>query len=119
MQETHTQAFYVIEVCPDIFLECYSQGGAYCADNKIYFRRCDKYSWNADKYKCDKLWRYNVATFGTPKEASNYICKNGSEKDFLEWCRDLKEKYGGDGKPKIRKVTETITADIAEGKEMF
>ena len=119
MQETHTQTFYVIEVAPNIFLECYSEESAYCADNKIYFRRCDKDSWNADKYKNDRLWRYNVATFKSPQEARAYILKRGTEKDFLEWCGSLKEKYGGDGKPKIRKVTETLTADIAEGKDLF
>jgi hypothetical protein len=27
--------------------------------------------------------------------------------------------YGGDGKPRIRKVTATLTADMGEGKELL
>lgn len=118
MTETQQQTFFVLEIAPDIFLECYSQGGAYCGDKTIYRRMCDMFP-NNERDKNDTTWMYNDIAFKERRDVISYIRMNGSETDFLEWCKDLQKEYGGDGKPRIRKVTATLTADIGEGKELF
>ena len=115
MTETHQQTFFVLEIAPDIFLECYSQGCAYCGDKTIYRRMCDMFP-NNERDKNDTTWMYHVKTFKGRRDVISYIRRNGTETDFFGWCKDLKKKFGGDGKPRIRKVIATLTAEIQEGE---
>ena len=117
MTETHERTLFVIEVAPSLFLTCYAQESAYCASRTIFYRPCEEwpqaeYLENKDEFlsKTPRLYSY--------EDCIKYIEEVGTMEDFLSWCKDLQKKYGGDGKPRIRKVTATLTAEIEEGKEL-
>lgn len=101
LPETHKLNFFVIEVAPNRFLSCYEQGGAYCSDSNIY-------DWLAYEFFP------NTPIIKTRKACLKYIQKAGTIDDFLAWCECLQKEYGGDGKPRIRKVTATLSVDIGE-----
>ena len=109
MAENVTDSYYIIEVAPNLFLSWYSQGGAYCASRDLY---------RVIKDGDIPALKRNVTRFDSLDDIGKYIKKRGSKEDFLGWCEDMKEKYGGDGKPKIRKVTVTVTVEFEEPMEM-
>jgi len=104
-----TDSYYVVEVAPNLFLEEYSQGGAYCASKSLY--RVFRYEGEVPEI------RRNAARFDDLKDIGKYICRKGSKDDFLSWCQELKQRYGGDGKPKVRKVTATVSVGFEEAME--
>lgn len=110
-EEPHEDEFYVIEVAPGLFLECYEQAGAYCAGEELFYRKCDMYP-NDKRYKYDKVYRHAAARFTSRSDALSYIRRHGSKKDFMAWCSDIAEDYGGDGIPRIRKVKVKLIASI-------
>ena len=110
-EEPHEDEFYVIEVAPGLFLESYEQTCSYCASEELFYRNCDIYPNDAG-YKYDKEYRRDVARFTSRSDALSYIRQYGSKKDFMAWCSDIAEDYGGDGIPRIRKVKVKLTASI-------
>lgn len=106
LPETHKQTLFVIEVAPNLFLNCYEQGGAYCANYHIFV--CPKYEFSPD-----------IPILKSRKECLEYIQKAGTIDDFLSWCKCLQKEYGGDGKPRIREVTATLLVDIGDAEELF
>ena len=117
MTETHKQTFFVIEVAPSLFLTCYSQGGAYCADRKVFHIPREDYPHLMHLTHEDDFLR-ETPILHSRKECIRYIQKGGSKEDFLNWCKDLQKKYGGDGKPRIRKVTATLLVDLGDAEEL-
>ena len=118
LPETHKRTLFVIEVAPNLYLNCYAQESAYCASRTIFFRPCEKYPHveyleNKDEFlsRTPKLYSH--------EDCIKYIEKCGTMKDFLSWCKDLQKEYGGDGKPRIRQVTATLLVDIGDAEEMF
>lgn len=109
--ETHEDEFYVIEVAPGLFLESYEQTCSYCADEELFYRNCDIYP-NDKRYKYDKDYRHSAIRFTSRSDAVSYIRKHGSKSDFMAWCSEMAEEYGGDGIPRIRKVKVKLTANI-------
>lgn len=109
--ESHEDEFYVIEVAPGLFLESYEQTCSYCACEELFYRKCDIYP-NDKRYKYDKVYRHAAARFTSRSDALSYIRKRGSNKDFMAWCSEMAEDYGGDGIPRIRKVKVKLTASI-------
>ena len=105
LQETHKLNLFVVEVAPNRFLSCYEQGGAYCSDYNIY--DCLAYEFFP-----------NTPILKTRNACLKYIQKAGTMDDFLAWCESLQKEYGGDGKPRIRKVTATLSVDIGEEEEL-
>ena len=106
LPETHKQTLFVIEVAPNLFLSCYEQGGAYCANCNIFV--CSRYEFSPD-----------TPILKSREACLKYIKKAGTIDDFLAWCEDLKKEFGGDGKPRIRKVTATLSVDIGDAEELF
>ena len=119
MTETHERTLFVIEVAPNLFLTCYSQRGAYCASRNIFYKPRERFQ-DAETLFVENIDEILTQTprLNSEEDCIKYIQKKGSMEDFLDWCKNLKKKYGGDGKPRIRKVTATLTAEIEEGKEI-
>lgn len=118
LPETHKRTFFVIEVAPNLYLTCYAQGGAYCASRTIFYRPCEEwphveYLENKDEFlsKTPRLYSH--------EDCIKYIEKCGTMEDFLSWCKDLQKEYSGDGKPRIRKVTATLSVDIGDAEELL
>ena len=113
MTETHLDSRYIIEVAPQLYLECYEAACAYCATGSLLFKPSER--WPNDPFvKHKDEWLRLVPMFKSPKDARKYIDRNGSKEDFLGWCKDLQKEYGGDGYPKIKKVEVTVTAEVKE-----
>lgn len=115
-EEPHEDEFYVIEVAPGLFLESYEQACSYCAGEELFQRNCDIYP-NDKRYKYDTDYRLYVARFTSRSDALSYIRRHGSKKDFMAWCSEMAEDYGGDGIPRIRKVKVKITASVNMGND--
>lgn len=111
ISETHEDEFYLIEVAPGLFMGDYEQACSYCADEELFFRNCDFFP-NDKRFKYDKDYRYAVVRFTSRSDALSYIRKHGCKSDFMAWCSEMAEKYGGDGIPRIRKVKVKLMASI-------
>lgn len=114
--ETHKRTFYVIEVAPNLYLTCYAQECAYLASRTIFYRPSEEWPQakcveNRDEFLSKAPILY------THEDCINYIEKHGTMEDFLSWCKDLQQEYGGDGKPRIRQVTATLLVDIGDAEE--
>ena len=121
MDRSANDSFWVVEVAPEIFLVAYSQGGCYVADKDIYSKPIEKsplLKHSEFKTISDYDLKRAVARFHSKKEISDYINKQGSMEDFFSWCESLKERFGGDGKPKVCKVEATISVKVKERKNL-
>ena len=113
MNYTTNRTFYVIEVAPSRFLDSYLPEG-----------RSNTTPYIFNPYESNTVGRdiegYNIwgKRFKNEDAFWAYVSRRGSKEDFLEWCKCLRARYGGDGKPRIRKVTATLTADIGDGVEI-
>ena len=118
LPETHKRTLFVIEVAPNLYLTCYEQEGAYCASRTIFYRPCEE--WPDVKYIENKEEILSkTPEFHSHEDCIKYIEEFGTMEDFLSWCKDLQKEYGGDGKPRIRKVTATLSVDIGDAEELL
>ena len=114
METEVTDSFYVVEIAPSIFLYGYSIGCAYLGSERFY--KIPSTALKDGKVHGD--FERNVLAFDSLKDIKNYIAHTGSKEDFLSWCEDLKKEYGGDGKPRYRKISATVSVELGEAKEL-
>lgn len=113
MTETHKQTFFVVEVAPSQFLAMYLPDFRSVKTTNIFPPYERKEIWKTtDGYYLWAKW------FQSEEAVWEDVDKWGNKDDFLNWCKDLQKEYGGDGKPRIRKITATLTAEIEEGEEL-